>query len=161
MVGGVGGYSCGKVVVERGKLVQRGWRPAGTTGRLRFKMAADWENGEVEKTVDVELVNVVLGGVPAVDGAVVDVVLGRVEVVHVDGDWLETEVVVEVEEADKSELKVEVGDWIDENRKVSVLNGVRLKMMTSLMCAGLLAAWRLRLRTVACILFLTVLALMM
>ena len=32
MVGGVGGYSCGKVVVERGKLVQRCWRPAGTTG---------------------------------------------------------------------------------------------------------------------------------
>ena len=33
VVGGVGGYSCGKVVVERGKLVLRDWRPAGTTGR--------------------------------------------------------------------------------------------------------------------------------
>ena len=35
----------------------------------------------------------------------------------VDGDGLETEVVVEVEEADKSELKAEVGVWIDEIEK--------------------------------------------
>ena len=35
----------------------------------------------------------------------------------VDGDGLETEVVVEDEEVDKSELKVEVGVWIDEIEK--------------------------------------------
>ena len=49
--------------------------------------------GKVGKTEDVELVDVVLGGVPAVDSAVVDGVLGRVEVVHVEDEekkWVES-----------------------------------------------------------------------
>ena len=39
--------------------------------------------------MDIELVNVVLGGVPADDGADVVGVLGRVEVVHVDEESCE------------------------------------------------------------------------
>ena len=89
MVGGVGGYSCGKVVVERGKLVLRGWRPAGTTGHLNSRWRQTEKSGKVGKTVDIELVNAVLGGVPADDGADVVGVLGRVEVVHVDEESCE------------------------------------------------------------------------
>ena len=84
MVGGVGGDSCGEVVVERGKLVWRGWQPAGSTGQYNSRWRQTEKSGKVGKTVDIELVNVVLGGVPADGGGEAVGVLGRVEVMLVD-----------------------------------------------------------------------------
>ena len=83
MVDGVGGYSCGEVVVERGKLVRRGWRPAGSTGQYNSRWRQTEKNGKVGKTGDIELADVVLGVVPADDGGEAVGVLGRVEVVLV------------------------------------------------------------------------------
>ena len=83
MVGGVGGGSCGEVVVERGKLVLRGWQLAGFTGQYISRWRQTEKKGKVGKTGDIEPVDVVLGGVPADDGGEAVGVLGRVEVVVV------------------------------------------------------------------------------
>ena len=83
MVGGVGGDSGGEVVVEKGKLVWRGWQPAGSTGQYNSRWRQTEKKGKVGKTGDIEPVDVVLGGVPADDGGEAVGVLGRVEVVVV------------------------------------------------------------------------------
>ena len=83
MVGGVGGDSGGEVVVEKGKLVWRGWQPAGSTGQYNSRWRQTEKRGKVGKNGDIELVDVRLGGVPADDGGEAVGVLGRVEVVLV------------------------------------------------------------------------------
>ena len=83
MVGGVGGDSGGEVVVEKGKLVWRGWQPAGSTRQYNSRWRQTEKKGKVRKTGDIEPVDVVLGGVPADDGGEAVGVLGRVEVVVV------------------------------------------------------------------------------
>ena len=83
MVGGVGGDSGGEVVVEKGKLVWRGWQPAGSTGQYNSRWRQTEKRGKVGKSGEFELDNVVLGGVPADDGGEAVGVLDRVEVVLV------------------------------------------------------------------------------
>ena len=86
------------ILAVRSSYKEESWSSAagGRLGPLGIKDSR-WRQtekcGKVGKVEDVELVDVVLGGVPAVDGAVVDGVLGRVEVVHVEDEekkWVES-----------------------------------------------------------------------